>query len=58
MKRSCVAANEQPAALNDRPQLGQVQFTALHDTGRGGAELLRAPRQRFARWPRDRMDRS
>ena len=40
MKRSCVAANEQPAALKDRPQLGQVQFTTLHDTGRGGAELL------------------
>ena len=59
VQRAGVAADEQPAARDDRPQLGQVEFAAVHDPARRvGAELLpRRGGDSIAR-PHDPTDRS
>ena len=59
MQRSCVAADEQPAAL-DRPPAarpGPIRHSPRYETPRR-RRAAAAPRQRFARWPRDRTARS
>ena len=41
MERSGVAAHEQPAALDERPKLGQIELPEIDDAfGGGGAQCL------------------